>query len=71
MAPLLRSMAEQGSPWLFGTDDAPGELAERLGWSAVVTDVAEPANRWNRWYAPATPMDVPDVPRGYFVEASR
>lgn len=70
MAPVLRSMAEQGSPWLFGTDD-PGELAERLGWSAVVTDVAEPGNRWNRWFAPATPLDVPNVPRGYFVEATR
>lgn len=70
MAPLLESMAEQGSPWLFGTDE-PGELAERHGWSANVTDIAEPGNAWNRWYAPATPMNVPDVPRGYFVEASR
>jgi methyltransferase (TIGR00027 family) len=70
MAPLLQAMAEQGSPWLFGTD-APGELAERRGWSAVVTDVAEPANEWNRWYAPATPSSVPDIPRGYFVEAKK
>jgi methyltransferase (TIGR00027 family) len=70
MAPVVRSMAEQGSPWLFGTD-APGELAECLGWSADVTDIAEPGNAWNRWYAPAMPTDVPDVPRGYFVEASR
>ncbi len=70
MAPLLKSMAEQGSPWLFGTDE-PGELAERHGWSATVTDIAEPGNRWNRWFAPATPMDVPGVPRGYFVEATR
>ena len=30
MAGLRKSMAEQGSPWLFATD-APGELAERLG----------------------------------------
>ena len=70
MATLLQSMAEQGSPWLFGTDE-PGELAERLGWSATVTDVAEPGKEWNRWYAPVTPMDLPDVPRGYFVEARR
>ena len=70
MATLLQSMAEQGSPWLFGTDE-PGELAERLGWSATVTDIAEPGNEWKRWYAPATLKDVPDVPRGYFVEAKR
>jgi methyltransferase (TIGR00027 family) len=44
MAGLLKSMAEQGSPWLFATD-APGELAEVHGWSAAVTDVAEPAFR--------------------------
>ena len=70
MATLRQSMAERGSPWLFGTDE-PGELAERHGWSAIVTDIAELGNEWNRWYAPATPMNVPDVPRGYFVEASR
>jgi methyltransferase (TIGR00027 family) len=70
MAPLLTSMAEQGSPWLFGTD-SPGELAEDLGWTAVVTDVAQPGNDWNRWFVPVTPMSVPGVPRGYFVVARR
>jgi methyltransferase (TIGR00027 family) len=69
MASLLQSMAQQGSPWLFGTDE-PGELAGRHGWSAVVTDIAEPGNEYKRWFAPATPMDVPGVPRGYFVEAT-
>jgi methyltransferase (TIGR00027 family) len=69
MASLLASMAEQGSPWLFGTDE-PGELAGRHGWSAVVTDIAEPGNEYGRWFAPATPLDVPGVPRGYFVEAT-
>lgn len=67
---LLESMARSGAPWLFGTD-APGELAERHGWSAVVTDVAEPGNAWNRWFAPVVPLDVPGVPRGYFVEATK
>jgi methyltransferase (TIGR00027 family) len=69
MAPLLTKMAEQGSPWLFGTDD-PGELAERHGWTAVVTDVAEPGNEYNRWFAPPAPAAATDVPRGYFVEAT-
>lgn len=63
-------MARNSAPWLFGTDE-PGELSGRLGWSAVVTDVAEPGNRWNRWFAPAVPLDVPNVPRGYFVEAAK
>jgi methyltransferase (TIGR00027 family) len=70
LAPVLKSMADLGAPWRFGTDE-PAELVERHGWSAVVTDVAEPGNEWNRWFAPATPMDVPGVPRGYFVEATK
>lgn len=70
MAPLLKSMAAQGSPWLFGTD-SPGALAERRGWRAQVFDIAEVGNRWNRWFAPAVPLDVPGVPRGYFVEAHK
>jgi methyltransferase (TIGR00027 family) len=70
MAPLLQSMAENGAPWVFGTDE-PGQLSQRLGWSATVTDIAEPGNRYNRWYVPAVPMDVADVPRGYFVEATK
>jgi methyltransferase (TIGR00027 family) len=67
MAPLLKSMAEHGSPWLFGTDD-PGELAERHGWTSVVTDIAEPGKKWNRWFGPQAAGA--DVPRGYFVEAT-
>ncbi len=70
MATLLQTMAERGSPWLFGTD-APGELAERHGWAAITTDIAQVGNEFNRWHAPAVPMDMPDVPRGYFVEATR
>jgi methyltransferase (TIGR00027 family) len=70
LAPVLESMAAQGSPWLFGTD-TPAELAERHGWSAVVTDIAVPGNQWKRWFTPAVPMDVPGVPRGYFIEAAK
>lgn len=70
MAGLLESMAAQGAPWLFGTDE-PEQLAERRGWSATVTDVAEAGNRYNRWFAPAMPMNVPGVPRGYFIVATK
>ena len=70
LAPVLEQMSRNGAPWLFGTD-APEQLCERLGWSAVVTDVAAPGNEWNRWFAPAVPLDVPGVPRGYFVTATK
>lgn len=70
MAPVVESMARSGAPWLFGTDE-PGRLSQRLGWSAAVTDVAEAGNRYGRWYEPAVPMEVADVPGGYFVEATK
>ncbi|QLL09169.1 SAM-dependent methyltransferase [Mycobacterium vicinigordonae] len=70
MAELVRSMAANGAPWLFGTDE-PEQLAQRRGWAAMVTDIAEPGNRYGRWFAPAVPMDVAGVPRGYFVIATK
>jgi hypothetical protein len=70
MAPLLQSMADKGAPWLFGTDQ-PERLAQRHGWSAAVTDIAEPGNRYNRWFAPVAPIGDVDAPRGYFVEAKK
>ncbi|WP_445168466.1 SAM-dependent methyltransferase [Mycolicibacterium sp. Dal123E01] len=69
MADLLKSMADNGAPWLFGTDD-PAELVRDHGWAAKVTDIAEPGNRWNRWYAPVTPNGT-DAPRGYFAVATK
>ena len=58
MAPLVKAMAEQGSPWLFGTDE-PGELAERHGWSATVTDIAKPGNGWTGGSHPRYPWMCP------------
>lgn len=73
-APFLGStqefMRRLGAPWTFGTD-APAALVERHGWAAVVTDVAEPGARWHRWEHPVVPLDVPGVPRGYFVVATK
>ncbi|CDO31457.1 SAM-dependent methyltransferase [Mycolicibacterium porcinum] len=70
LAAVREQMSRNGAPWLFGTD-SPEQLCEPLGWSAAVTDVAEPGNKWNRWFAPAVPLDVPGVPRGYFVTATK
>lgn len=73
-APFLQStqefMRRLGAPWVFGTD-TPGALVEGRGWTTVVTDVAEPGSRWHRWEHPVVPMDVPGVPRGYFVAATK
>jgi methyltransferase (TIGR00027 family) len=73
-APFLQStqefMRRLGAPWVFGTD-APAALVEGRGWTAVITDVAEPGTRWDRWEHPVVPMDVPGVPRGYFMVATK
>ncbi len=69
MAPLLESMAARGAPWLFGTDE-PGDLLQRHGWTAAVTDVGELGAAWNRWSAPTAPLSVPGLPRGYLVAAT-
>jgi methyltransferase (TIGR00027 family) len=73
-APFLRStlqfMRQLGAPWIFATD-TPAALVEDRGWTAVVTDVGEPGSRWNRWEHPVVPLDVPGVPRGYFVTATK
>lgn len=70
LAAVREQMSRNGAPWLFGTD-SPEQLCVPLGWSATVTDVAEPGNKWHRWFAPAVPLDVPGVPRGYFVTATK
>ena len=73
-APFLRStlefMQKLGAPWVFGSD-TPAALVEDRGWTATVTDMAVPGNKWKRWAHPAIPADVPNAPRGYFVEASQ
>ncbi len=71
-APFLRStlefMKKLGARWVFGID-TPAALVEDRGWTATVTDIAEPGNKWKRWAHPVIPADVPGAPRGYFVEA--
>jgi methyltransferase (TIGR00027 family) len=73
-APFLQStqqfMRRLGAPWTFGTD-TPAALVDGRGWTTVVTDVAEPGSRWHRWEHPVVPLDVPGVPRGYFVAATK
>ncbi len=68
LQPSLDFMAKLGAPWTFGSD-TPAALVEDRGWTATVTDAAEPGNRWNRWMHPPVPADVPGAPRGYFIEA--
>ncbi len=68
LASTLEFMQKLGAPWVFGTD-TPDALVEHRGWTATVTDMAVPGNRWERWAHPPIPAEVPNAPRGYFIEA--
>jgi len=67
-AATLAYMEKLCAPWVFSSD-TPAALVENHGWSATVTDMAVPGNKWKRWAHPPVPADVPNAPRGYFVEA--
>ncbi|OBK34349.1 methyltransferase [Mycobacterium sp. 1245111.1] len=66
-AATLAYMEKLGAPWVFSSD-TPAALVKD-GWTAAVTDMAVPGNTWKRWAHPPVPADVPNAPRGYFVEA--
>jgi methyltransferase (TIGR00027 family) len=68
--PVHQFMTDLGAPWIFGTD-TPGALIEPLGWTAEITDVAEPGYHRQLWPAPPQPLDIPDLPRGFFVAATK
>lgn len=67
-ANTLAYMEKLGAPWVFSSDN-PADLIGRHGWTATVTDLAVPGHKWKRWAHPPVPADVPNAPRGYFVQA--
>jgi methyltransferase (TIGR00027 family) len=69
LASTVEYMHKLGAPWVFGSD-APAALVEDRGWTATVTDMAVPGNKWKRWAHPPIPADVPNAPRG-FIEATK
>jgi len=62
----LDFLAEIGAPWKFGTND-PEDFMSKLGWSAKLTQAGEYSPE--RWPFPVAPQSVPNLPRGFFVEA--
>ncbi len=70
MQDRLRSLADVGTPYRFGTDDPEGLLAG-YGWQASVVQYGEDGANFGRWPYPVVPRDVPGYPRGYLVAARR
>jgi hypothetical protein len=62
--------ARLGAPFL-GTMDDPGEVLRGLGWRAAQVQAGDRDATYGRWPYPPMPVDVPDVPRNWFVTAEK
>jgi methyltransferase (TIGR00027 family) len=71
MQPLIDRLADQGTPWRFGTDQPESELFVPRGWRANVSLYSEIGTRLGRWPYPTFPRDTPNVPQSFLVHAAR
>jgi methyltransferase (TIGR00027 family) len=62
----LQFLENMGAPWRFGTDE-PEKFMEGFHWNAVVKQTGEVSP--TRWPFPVAPRNIPNVPRGFLVEA--
>lgn len=67
---FLAMMAENGSPFQFGTDDPRGLLAAH-DWESEVTRFGEPRANFGRWTMSEGYHDDPGSPHGYLIVAHR
>jgi methyltransferase (TIGR00027 family) len=68
---FLRALRNDGTPWLFGTDEPAGLLAE-AGW--IVRELKEPGQTGvgdSRWPYQVHPRDQRRVPRSWLIRAGR
>jgi methyltransferase (TIGR00027 family) len=70
VASFLTLMAENGSPFCFGTDD-PDALMKAYGWRPQVTQFGEAGASFGRWTMPVTDRADPRSPDGYLIVARR
>ena len=68
MQAQLKFLADMGAPWKFGTND-PVLFMKNLGWSASLSQAGDVAP--TRWPFPTAPLHIPNIPRGYYVEARK
>ncbi len=68
MKKQLDFLASIGAPWRFGEND-PIAYFKKFAWEARVTQAADVAPA--RWPFPSTPLHIPNVPRGFFLEARK
>jgi methyltransferase (TIGR00027 family) len=68
MKKQLEFLKSIGAPWYFGVND-PVDFMNNLGWKATLSQPGDFAP--SRWPYPSAPLHIPNIPRGYYVEAVR
>ncbi|PKU22088.1 class I SAM-dependent methyltransferase [Telmatospirillum siberiense] len=67
---FLNSLRNDGTPWLFGSDDPPAFL-QSAGWTLTdLSQPGEPGAGEGRWSYPVLPRNVPGVPRNWLITGS-
>lgn len=66
MEKQLKFLASLNAPWKFGIND-PVNFMKKLNWDASLSQAGDVAP--NRWPFPTAPLSIPNIPRGYYVEA--
>lgn len=65
MKAQLEYLEKLGAPWYFGTDE-PEKFFATWGWKSTAVTAGEVAP--DRWPFPTAPRNIPNVPRGFYVE---
>lgn len=64
----LQFLESIGAPWKFGVNE-PEDFMKKFGWDASVTQTGEYIP--SRWPFPTAPRNIPNVPRGFLVQAKK
>jgi methyltransferase (TIGR00027 family) len=68
--PWIEMQARLGVPFLGTMDDPRAVLAAR-GWTAMPVQAGDKDANFGRWPYPTVPLEVPGVPRNWFVTAEK
>ena len=66
----VEMQAQFGVPFV-GTMDDPREVLAQRGWTANPVQAGDKDANYGRWPYPTIPLEVPDVPRNWFVTAKK
>ena len=69
-APLMQLLEKMGCPWKFAVSNAESFLEEQ-GWEGTLSSPGDPDANYGFWPFPPVPRNFPNMPRSFFVRATR